>query len=67
MVKGRVRWFNVNKGYGFIKPEKGREDVFVHISSLQSSKIMELNENDNICYDLAEERGRSHAVNLRKL
>lgn len=68
MSKGKIRWFSLNRGYGFIKPLRGGEDVLVHISALNGGKRMiELHENDLVSYDVAESKGRTYAVNLHKL
>lgn len=64
---GRVKWFNAVKGYGFIQPEDGGKDVFVHKSALNDSNIMDLNEGDKVSYDTAESRGRVSAVALKLL
>ena len=58
MIKGKVKWFNFNKGYGFIQPEDGSKDVFVHISALQKCGIDTLNENDAVEFTLEEYKGR---------
>ena len=58
MIKGKVKWFNFKKGYGFIQPEDGSKDVFVHISALQKCGIDTLNENDAVEFTLEEYKGR---------
>ena len=65
--KGTEKWFNATKGYGFIHPENGGKDIFVHISAVEQSGLKTLNENDNVEYDLQEDRGRTNAVNLKKV
>ena len=65
MEKGKVKWFNTTKGYGFIQPDKGNKDVFVHISAVESAGLRSLNENQEIAYDLSESNGKVSAVNLR--
>jgi CspA family cold shock protein len=65
MPTGKVKWFNHAKGYGFIQPDEGGNDVFVHITALHKSDIQGLNENDSVSYDLIDGRdGRSAADNL---
>ena len=65
MPKGTVKWFNPTKGYGFIKPTTGDKDVFVHISAVERAGLNGLNEGQKVDYEIATERGRSAAVNLR--
>lgn len=66
MAKGTVKWFNPNKGFGFIEPEDGGKDVFVHITAVEKSGIGNLIEGQKIEYDVQEERGKESAQNLRK-
>lgn len=65
MATGTVKWFNATKGFGFIQPSDGGKDVFVHISAVERSGMSGLNEGQKIDYEIATERGRSAAVNLR--
>ena len=65
MPKGTVKWFNPTKGYGFIKPNGGDRDVFVHISAVERAGLTTLNENQTVEYDLVENRGKSSAENLK--
>ena len=65
MLTGKVKWFSTQKGYGFITPDNGNKDVFVHISSLQSSGLNSLNENDKVSYDEARNNGRISAGNIK--
>jgi CspA family cold shock protein len=62
-----VKWFNETKGYGFITPDQGGQDVFVHISAVERSGMRGLNEGQKISYDLEADRktGKSSAVNLK--
>lgn len=65
MVNGTVKWFNTTKGYGFIAPEEGAQDVFVHISALQASGISELADGQKVTYELdTGKNGKTSAVNL---
>jgi len=65
MATGTVKWFNPTKGYGFIQPSDGGNDIFVHISALQNSGIQRLDEGQNVSYDLEENRGKTSAINLK--
>ena len=65
MAQGTVKWFNATKGYGFIQPEDGNSDVFVHISAVEQAGLRSLNEGQKVSYDIATEKGRSSAVNLK--
>jgi CspA family cold shock protein len=65
MASGTVKWFNSAKGYGFIQPEEGGKDVFVHVSAVERAGLRGLNEGQKIEYELQDERGRTAAVNLR--
>ncbi|MBL0897722.1 MAG: cold-shock protein [Alphaproteobacteria bacterium] len=65
MATGTVKWFNATKGFGFIQPSDGGKDVFVHISAVERSGLNGLNEGQKISYEIATERGRSAAVNLK--
>ncbi len=64
MAIGTVKWFNSPKGYGFIQPENGGKDVFVHISAVERAGIGTLNEGQRVKYDVARERGKESAANL---
>jgi CspA family cold shock protein len=65
MQKGTVKWFNSTKGYGFIKPETGDKDVFVHISAVERAGLRSLNEGQTVEYELVTNRGRTSAENLK--
>lgn len=66
MTTGTVKFFNADKGYGFISPDGGGTDAFVHISALESSGMGPLTQNDRVTYDLEnDKRGKQAAVNLR--
>lgn len=64
MPNGVVKWFNGQKGFGFIQPAEGGADVFVHISAVQAANLRGLFEGQTITYDLDDSRGKSSAVNL---
>jgi CspA family cold shock protein len=67
MVNGTVKWFNPTKGYGFIAPDTGGKDVFVHISAVQKAGMRTLNEGQKIGFDVEQQQnGRAAAVNLTK-
>jgi len=65
MATGTVKWFNAQKGYGFIQPSDGSRDVFVHITALQRAGIANLIEGQKVTYELVTERGKTSAGNLR--
>jgi cold shock protein len=66
MTIGTVKWFNPTKGYGFIQPEDGSQDVFVHISAVERSGIGNLHEGQKVSFDLERgDRGKTSAVNLK--
>jgi cold shock protein len=66
MSKGTVKWFSGQKGYGFIQPEDGSKDVFVHISAVEQAGLAGLNEGQTVTYELEQGRqGRMSAVNLQ--
>ena len=67
MENGTVKWFNTTKGYGFIQPENGGKDVFVHVSAVERAGLRGLNEGQRVNYELQTERGRESAVNLKPL
>ena len=58
MANGTVKWFNSTKGFGFIQPEDGGKDVFVHISAVEKAGLRTLHEGQKISYELQEEKGR---------
>lgn len=65
MAMGTVKWFNATKGYGFIQPDKGGKDVFVHISAVERAGLSSLNEGAKVSYDVVANRGKEAAENLR--
>lgn len=69
MATGTVKWFNDQKGFGFIQPDDGSKDVFVHISAVERAGIRGLTEGDKVSFDLVNDakRGKSSAENLKKV
>ena len=65
MPTGTVKWFNPDKGFGFIQPEGGGKDVFVHIIAVQAAGLNGLNENQRVTYEVVAERGKQAAANLK--
>ncbi len=67
MATGTVKWFNATKGYGFIQPDDGGKDVFVHISAVEQAGMRELNEGQKVSYEIVADKrtGKSSAGNLR--
>ncbi|MEX6633756.1 cold-shock protein [Hyphococcus lacteus] len=65
MATGTVKWFNGQKGYGFIQPDDGGKDVFVHATAVEASGIGQLVEGQKIGYDLTDDRGKTAAGNLK--
>lgn len=63
-AKGKVKWFDSKKGFGFIQPDSGDRDVFVHITALRPLGVETLMENQAVLYDLVTERGKTSAGNL---
>lgn len=66
MAQGTVKWFNADKGFGFIQPSDGGTDVFVHISAVQAAGWRGLNEGEVITFDVTADRGKNSATNLAK-
>ena len=65
MAIGTVKWFNSTKGFGFIQPEGGSKDVFVHISAVEKAGMGTLNEGQRVSFDIVTERGKQSAGNLK--
>ena len=65
MSTGTVKWFNPTKGYGFIEPQAGGNDVFVHISAVERAGLRTLNEGQVIEYEVVANRGKESAANLK--
>ena len=66
MATGIVKFFNVQKGFGFIQPTDGSKDVFVHVSAVERAGISTLVEGEKVSYDVVTERGKQAAANLRE-
>ena len=64
MAIGTVKWFNTQKGYGFIQPDDGSKDVFVHISAVEAAGMRSLNEGQKVSFEVTSQRGKSAATNL---
>ncbi|MGV9008917.1 cold-shock protein [Brevundimonas sp.] len=67
MATGTVKWFNSTKGYGFIQPDDGGSDVFVHVTAVQKAGLQGLDDNQKVEYDLENQRGKTWAVELKLL
>jgi CspA family cold shock protein len=65
VATGTVKWFNATKGFGFIQPDNGGKDVFVHISAVEKAGLSNLNEGAKVSYEEMENRGKTSAENLR--
>jgi CspA family cold shock protein len=67
MSIGTVKWFNVQKGFGFIQPEDSSKDVFVHMSAVERAGLSGLREGQKISYDVQQDRGKAAACNLKEV
>ena len=67
MNTGTVKWFNTTKGFGFIQPDNGGADVFVHITAVQKAGLVGLDDNAKVEYELETQRGKTSAVDLKLL
>ena len=65
MATGTVKWFNTTKGFGFIMPQDGGKDVFVHITAVQAAGLRGLDDGQKVTYDVTMERGKAAAANLK--
>jgi CspA family cold shock protein len=65
MATGAVKWFNASKGFGFIQPDDGGKDVFVHITAVQAAGLQGLNDGQKVSYEVVRERGKEAAANLK--
>ena len=67
MTQGKIKWFDSKKGYGFIIPDDGSKDTFLHVSALEKADIRTLEEGEVVTYNLAEQRGKQSAVDIIKV
>ncbi len=67
MPSGKIKWFNAKKGYGFITDDATNKDIFLHVSSLEESKLRVLKEEQKIEYDIKEEKNKLQAINIKKI
>ncbi len=65
MAQGTVKWFNSQKGFGFIQPDDGGNDVFVHISAVEKAGLRTLNDGQKVTYDVTADRGKQAATNIQ--
>jgi cold shock protein len=65
MATGTVKWFNASKGFGFIQPESGGKDVFVHITAVQAAGLQGLNDGQRVSYEVQMEQGKESAGHLK--
>ena len=66
MPSGKVKWFNAKKGYGFITDDETKKDIFLHITTLEKSKLRVLKEEQKIVYDIKEDKDKAQAINIKK-
>ena len=67
MAQGKIKWFDPKKGYGFITPDDGGKDAFLHISALETAGISQLEVGQSVTYELAEQRGKQSATEIQKI
>jgi cold shock protein len=67
MLKGKVKWFNSKKGYGFITEDKTEKDIFLHVSALEESKLRMLKEDQKLEFEIKKEKDKLQAINLKKV
>jgi CspA family cold shock protein len=65
MATGKVKWYNSQKGYGFIAPDDGGKDVFVHATALEAAGLRSLADGQSVSFELAQDRGKTSATNLK--
>lgn len=65
MAQGKVKWYNPQKGFGFIAPDDGGKDVFVHATALEAAGIRSLSDGQDVSFEVTEERGKSSATSLK--
>ncbi len=64
MLSGKIKWFNYKKGYGFIVPDEGEKDVFMHITALHEAGLRRIDEGQEVTFELKEENGKTCATNI---
>ena len=67
MAQGKIKWFDPKKGYGFITPDDGSKDAFLHISALENAGISQLEVGQAVTYELAEQRGKQSATEIKTI
>jgi cold shock protein len=67
MPSGKIKWFNAKKGYGFITDDETNKDIFLHVSTLEESKLRVLKEEQKIEFEIKEEKNKLQAINIKKL
>ena len=67
MSNGKIKWFNPDKGYGFIENDAGGNDVFLHVSALEQAGINTLEEGEAVSFEIGENRGKENAINITKI
>ena len=67
MAQGKIKWFDPKKGYGFITPDDGSKDAFLHISALETAGISQLEVGQSVSYELAEQRGKQSTTEIQKI
>ena len=67
MSKGKIKWFNPTKGYGFIENDEGGKDIFLHISAVEEAGIDNLEEGQAVSFEIGENRGKENAINIQKI
>ena len=67
MSKGKIKWFNPTKGYGFIENDEGGKDIFLHISALEQAGIDSLEEGQEVSFEIGENKGKENAINIKKI
>ena len=67
MSKGKIKWFNPTKGYGFIENDAGGKDIFLHVSALEQAGIDTLEEGQSVSFEIGENRGKENAINITKI
>jgi len=67
MPSGKIKWFSAKKGYGFITDDETNKDIFLHVSALEESKLRVLKEEQQIKFDIKEEKNKLQAINIKKV